>query len=475
MRLSFLSLVTSMKRLYRFLIPASIYCLIYLFIPCPKELTREAWHLFAIFSCTITALITKPFHIGSVSILSLSAVTATGVVPVEQAIKAFSSPLIWLILLVCLMAKGIMNVHLNERIAYMFARRFGKGISGISYSLVLTDTCLSPFIPSTVAKAGGIMMPIFNSIADFPTSKEQASDLRNFLSLLYAQVMCITGAMFLTGTSGNPLIYNIAAEQGISLTWITWAKAAFLPALLSLLIVPYVVLKCSSPNLGKGIDFPKLAAEKLARMGPISYKQIIVLCVLLLVLTLWIIGPKYGISNVSASLLGLSLLLITNILSFEELAAEKSVWSMFLWFSIIVMLAQSLQSAGVIGYFTSLFQGIVPSGNWYISLLCITLVYFYSHYFFAGAVAHISSMYGVFLSLALASGSPPLLSCLALAFASGLFMSLTHYSAASTAILYANTSISVARWWGVGLLASVINLCIWSTFGPLWWRFLGLC
>lgn len=463
-----------MKRLYRFAIPALIYALIYVCMPCPKELSKEAWHLFAIFSCTIASLITKPFHIGTVSILSLTAVTATKVVPLEQALSAFASPLIWLILLVCLMAKGIMNVRLNERIAYMFAMRFGKGITGISYSLVLTDAVLSPFIPSTVAKAGGIMMPVFNSIASFPSDRTQAAGLKNFFSLLYAQVMCVTGAMFLTGTSGNPLIYNIAAEQGANISWTLWAKAAIIPALLSLLVIPYIVLRLSPVHLDSRLNFQKLATEKLAQMGPMGSKQVIVLIALLVMLTLWVIGPKWGINNVAAALIGLSMLLVSNILTFEDLASERSAWSMFLWFSIIVMLAQSLQSAGVITYFSSLLQGVIPLGNWKIGLLCITLAYFYSHYFFAGAVAHISSMYGVFLAIALAIGSPPVFAALALAFASGLFMSLTHYSAASTAILYANTSISVAKWWSVGFVVSLVNLIIWSSVGPLWWHFLGV-
>jgi divalent anion:Na+ symporter, DASS family len=463
-----------MKRPYSFLIPALIYAVTYLCIPCPEALSKEAWHLFAIFSCTIASLITKPFHIGTVSILSLTAVTATGVVSLERAMSAFASPLIWLILLVCLMAKGIMNVRLNERIAYMFALHFGKGVTGISYSLVLTDTILSPFIPSTVAKAGGIMMPVFNSIASFPSDRIQAANLRNFLSLLYAQVMCVTGAMFLTGTSGNPLIYNIAAEQGVSIGWTLWAKAAIVPALLSLLIIPHVVLRLSPLRLDPRLNFQKLAAEKLAHMGPMGSKQVIVLVALLLMLALWVVGPRWGINNIAAALLGLSVLLVSNILTFEELAAEKSAWSMFLWFSIIVMLAQSLQSAGVIAYFSGLLQKVIPSGSWQVGLLCITLVYFYSHYFFAGAVAHISSMYGVFLSIALALGSPPVIAALALAFASGLFMSLTHYSAASTAILYSNTSISVAKWWSVGFIVSLVNLIIWASVGPIWWRFLGI-
>lgn len=463
-----------MSKFNQFLIPALVYLLIAFVFPTPPELTSQAWQVFAIFSCTITALITKPFEAGTVTLLSLAAVTCTGAIPVQKALEAFSAPLIWLILLISIMARGIMKVRLNERVAYWFVRKFGKSLTGISYSIVLTDVILAPFIPSTVAKAGGIMMPIFNSIAQFPEDEVQIRDLRNFLCLLYAQIMCITGAMFLTGTSGNPLIYNLALEQGVTLGWLNWAIAALLPACISLLAVPYLVLKLNPVHLNERLNFRLLAEEKLKNLGPVSRKELIVMASLLVVLLLWIIGPSYSIHGVSAALIGLTLLLLTNILTFEEVTAEKPAWNMFLWFSIVIMLAQNLQSLGVIHYFTNALRQVVPTHNWSISLSCITLVYFYSHYLFAGAVTHISSMYGVFVALGLTLGCPPVLTCLVLAFASGLFMSLTHYSAASTAILYANTSVSAARWCGVGLVVSILNIAIWASIGPVWWKLLGI-
>ena len=63
-------------------------------------------------------------------------------------------------------------------------------------------------------------------------------------------------------------------------------------------------------------------------------------------------------------------------------------------------------------------------------------MYFYSHYFFASITAHVSAMYALFLAVALALGTPPLLAARVLAFFSNLMASLTHYGTAPAPILF---------------------------------------
>jgi divalent anion:Na+ symporter, DASS family len=461
-----------MIRILAFAIPLALYGVIEYGITAPRALSKDAWSLFAIFSSTIVALITKPLPTGSLALISLACVTATGTIPIQTALDGFASPVIWLILTVCLLARSIIKVGLSNRIAYTFAKRFGTGKIGLSYCIILTDVLIAPFVLSPTARAAGIMIPVYNSMANFVPDKKESINLKNFLSAVYVQTTCIVGAMFLTGTSGNPLIHKIALAQGISISWMTWCMAAFLPGITCLMLLPYLVKRYFS--FSSNVDFKSLAKEKLTDLGSIKVREWIVIMVLIGTLSLWIYGPKWGISQVSSTLIGISILLLTNILTFEEILQEKEAWSIFIWFAVIVMLSQNLQSLGVIGYFSQIFQTFIPQQNWYIGLFTITLVYFYSHYFFAGAISHISSMYAVFLALALGVGAPPLLATLVLAFASSLFMALTPYAGASTALIFSNSSIPIFQWWRVNFIISGINLLIWGTIGVIWWKFLGL-
>jgi divalent anion:Na+ symporter, DASS family len=63
--------------------------------------------------------------------------------------------------------------------------------------------------------------------------------------------------------------------------------------------------------------------------------------------------------------------------------------------------------------------GIADLGwGWQASSLALLLVYYYSHYFFASNVAHVSAMFSAFLVCMIATGAPPVLASLVLAFLS---------------------------------------------------------
>lgn len=63
---------------------------------------------------------------------------------------------------------------------------------------------------------------------------------------------------------------------------------------------------------------------------------------------LWAVGEQtFGINNATASLCGVSLLLLGGVLSWDDCLSERSGWDCFLWFSIMITLASGLESLGV--------------------------------------------------------------------------------------------------------------------------------
>ena len=49
--------------------------------------------------------------------------------------------------------------------ATIFVKWFGKSTLGLAYGLAAAEALLAPAMPSTTARAGGIFMPIINSLA----------------------------------------------------------------------------------------------------------------------------------------------------------------------------------------------------------------------------------------------------------------------------------------------------------------------
>jgi DASS family divalent anion:Na+ symporter len=83
-------------------------------------------------------------------------------------------------------------------------------------------------------------------------------------------------------------------------------------------------------------------------------------------------------------------------------------------------------------------------------------------------------MYGAFLAVSVAVGTPPILAALALGFFSNLFSSLTHYGSGPAPVLFGSGYVALHTWWMLGALISVINIAIWVIVGGLWWKVLGL-
>jgi len=158
----------------------------------------------------------------------------------------------------------------------------------------------------------------------------------------------------------------------------------------------------------------------------------------------------------------------------EDILKERAAWDTFIWLSTLVMMATYLSKLGLVGWFSGEMTGLFDGAGWLPGFLALSLVYFYSHYFFAGNTAHISSMYAAFLAVALALGTPPLLAALVLAFFSNLFSSTTHYGTGPAPVLYGSGYVRLIDWWRLGAIVSVINITIWLGIGGIWWRAIGL-
>jgi len=80
------------------------------------------------------------------------------------------------------------------------------------------------------------------------------------------------------------------------------------------------------------------------------------------------------------------------------------------------MIATYLNVLGLIPWFSETMGDYVQGVHWIAAFLNLSLVYFYSHYFFASNTAHVSSMYAPFLAVYILVGTPPMLTALVLAF-----------------------------------------------------------
>jgi DASS family divalent anion:Na+ symporter len=137
------------------------------------------------------------------------------------------------------------------------------------------------------------------------------------------------------------------------------------------------------------------------------------------------------------------------------------------------MMAGFLTEFGLMKWFTGVVGGVFRGLPWVATLAGLALVYFYTHYFFAGNSSHASAMYVPFLGLAIAAGAPALVAALLLGYLSSLFAGLTHYGTAPAPIFFGAGYVPLRTWWALGLIVSIVNLIIWFGVGSVWWKILG--
>jgi DASS family divalent anion:Na+ symporter len=461
-----------------------VIALIIWFIPAPQGVKENAWHLFAIFAATILGIILKAAPMGTMCMMAVAFTALTQVAApgdagksITKALSGFGDKVIWLIGISFFIARGFIKTGLGNRIAFLFIRIFGKSSLGLAYGLGLADMCLAPAIPSNTARGGGIIYPIMKSMAisfdSVPEKPETHRKLGSFLTLNSYYMNLIASSMFLTGTASNPMCQKFAAGFGIDITWMSWAAAGFVPGLVAFFVVPLVLYKLYPPELKKTGDAPKMAAEKLKEMGPITKNEWLMLLAFFILLGLWIFGGALSIDATTTAFIGLTLLLLTSVLTWEDVKSEKGAWDTIVWFAVLVMMASSLNELGFIGWFSDLIKIKIGGMTWTVAFPVIILVYFFSHYIFASATAHVAAMYAALLGVGVAVGIPPMLLAMMLGFMGSIYGVLTHYGHGPAPVFFGSGYVDLKVWWLRGLEIGIVLLVIYMIAGGLWMKILG--
>ncbi len=435
------------------------------------------WGLLCIFGATVCALITRPLPSGAVVLVAATTGTLLGVFTIETALSGFANVTVWMIVAAFLFARGLVMTRLGERIAYTIVRRLGGSPLRLGYSLVLADVAMAPMTPSNTARAGGILFPIALNVARAFGSEPGATAPRigAFLMLTLYHGDLVASAMFLTATAPNPLVAGFAQQaSGVTVSWLTWAAAAAVPAAVGLLVVPYVVYRLCPPAVHDAQTAQTLAAERLREMGPIRRDERIMLGVFSLVLALWLSGEWHGVSPTTVAWLGLTMLVLTRVLAWRDIIEEKGAWDCLIWFGGLIMLSTELNRAGFPKALATAAGGFVGGWPWWWALIALIVVYLYSHYAFASLVAHVTAMFPAFFAISIALGAPPLVTALAFGFFSSLNAAITHYGTGPAPIIFGAGYVTQPKWWRVGFVMSVVHLAIWLPIGLLWWKVIGL-
>ena len=386
-------------------IPAAIalaLTLILWFIPAPEGVAPNAWHLLALFIGIIAGIIGKAMPIGAMAMLAMTIVALLQVTvpelgadgnpiknPAAQAAKdalsSLNSPLIWMIGIAIMISRSLLKTGLGTRIGYLFLSLFGKSTVGVAYSLALCDLLIAPVTPSNTARGGAIVHPIMKAIAtsfDSDPEKGTQNKIGRYLALVNYHANIISCLIFLTATAPNPLVVDLVAkatDSKIHLSWGTWFVAMVVPGMVAMVLMPIILYFLYKPEITSTPDAPEMARAKLKEMGPMSRNEKITLGVFAVLLVLWagLLAPLgIKVDATTTTFLGISLLLLTGVLTWDDVLKEKGAWDTIVWFAALVMMATFLNKLGLIKWFSDLMgQQIQGMGlSWVVGCALLALV-----------------------------------------------------------------------------------------------------
>mmetsp|Transcript_9182 Transcript_9182/g.23563 ORF Transcript_9182/g.23563 Transcript_9182/m.23563 type:complete len:565 (+) Transcript_9182:247-1941(+) len=467
-------------KLVPFIFSVGLGLIINFLVPRPDGVSREAWRLLSIFVSTVAGLVVGPLPVGAWAFAGVTAALASKTLTFSAAFSAFNADVIWLVVNAFFLAKGFVKSGLGDRVATHFVKLFGSSSLGLSYGLTVSEGILSPSMPSSTARCGGVYLPIIVSLAKQAGSLpgKTANKLGAFLAQAQLQTTGHLSSISLTGAAQNSLGLLLAANLGHAVPnpWITWFKAGIVPGLVGLILTPLIVYKICPPEIKETPEAPKIAAKKLQDMGPMRKIEWMVAGTMLATMVLWIVGDAIGISGASAAMIGITMQMIGGVLTWDDLLGEKGAWDTLIWFAALVGMSAQLKNLGLIAHLSNGVNSFLATMNmgWPAVFVGLHTAYFLLHYLFASQTAQLAALGAAFLATMIGAGTPPILAALTIPFHTNLFGAITHYASGQAAVYYGSGYYDMKTTFRVGAIIGVLNLVIWGVVGAFWWKLIGI-
>ncbi|QPR28921.1 anion permease [Edwardsiella hoshinae] len=468
-----------MKKGYLLLIPfvvgAVLACL-----PAPAGLSHHAWLYFAIFIGSIVGLILEPLPGAVIGLMAVVIIAGLGrwvLFSPEQltaahfhatsaafkwAVSGFSNSTVWLIFSAFMFALGYEKTGLGRRISLMLVKSLGRRSLTLGYAIAIADLVLAPFTPSNTARSAGTIYPVISNLPPLYDSKPNDPSARrigSYLMWVSISITCVTSSMFLSALAPNLLSSALINQMtGLQISWGSWF-IAFLPCGIVLwLLTPLLGYWLYTPEVKVNDDVPKWAKQELANLGGLSQREKLLLVFVILALLLWVFGSGF-INSAIAALLVIALMLVSNVITWDDVIGNKAAWNTLFWFGTLVSLASGLSAVGFVHWFGLLISQYLNGMSVDVACVSLLLCFYLLHYFFASTTAHATALVPVMIAAAMdIHGINMMAFSLAMSLSLGIMGIITPYGTGPSPIYFGSGYLPSKDFWRLGAIFGLVNL-----------------
>ena len=454
------------KPLLNALIPVLVWIVLSA-IPAPKGLPSVAWHYFGLFFAVIVGLILEPIPASVIGLLGLGVAAALRLVgnspsaAVDWALSGFSNSTIWLIFIAYIFGLGYEKTGLGRRIALNLVKLLGKRTLGIGYAVAFSELILGPFMPSNTARSGGTIYPIIKNIPEIFGSRpgDTSRKIGAYVMWTGLAACAVISTLFLTANAPNLLGVELVSKTlKLSISWREWFLGIVPIGVFLFLAMPLLTYWLYPPQIKSSEGASKWADEALSKMGRISAKELLMAALALIALVLWIFAAA-SLNATTVAIVIFVLMLLTGIITWDDVLAYRQAWNMLIWFGALVALADGLRISGFLKWFAASASDQMKGLPILWIVVLMVAIYYLIHYMFASLTAHATALLPVFLTAVVAVPNMPLkLVAMLLCYTSGFSCLLTPYASGPSAIYYGSGFILRKDFWRLGAIFGLILL-----------------
>jgi L-tartrate/succinate antiporter len=456
-------------------------------LPSPAGLEQHTWYYFAIFTGVIAALVLEPLPNPAVGVIGVTVVAVlaewTLFAPadvakpgfnvageaIKWALSGFASSTVWLVGGAFMFALGYKKTGLGRRIALLLVRALGRNTLLLGYATTIADTILAPFTPSNTARSAGTIFPVVVNLPPIYDSKPHDPSARKigaYVLWTTFAASCVTSSLFMTACAPNFLALEFIRKIAhVEISYRQWMTASVPFALPLLLVLPALIYLIYPPGLKRSPEVSAWAADELAKIGGISRQETTLAVLVVLAILLWVLGGDY-VDAATAAFVVVSLMLITRVITWEDMARNEAAWTTIVLLATLVTLADGLARAGFIKWFAANVAASVGGMAPMTMILILVTVYFFSHYMFASLTAHTTALLPVMLAVGLGiPGMPADKLALALALTTGIMGIITPYATGAALPYYNSGYITPPEFWRLGGIFGLIFLAALLAIG----------
>ncbi|MFQ6131437.1 MAG: SLC13 family permease [Armatimonadota bacterium] len=312
-----------------------VFAIVYA-LPTPQGLRPEAHHCLALLALLVIYWATEPVPLPVTAFL-----VGVGLVVLrirddpDDAFMPYARNAVFFILGALILAQGLAESGLDQRLAYWLLAFFGKSFNALLASTIAVTTVLAAFLPSHSVAA--IMVPVL-LMACRQAKLQRTGPHGKALMLGMALAASAAGLASPSGGARNAIVLSLLRHQfDQTISYGHWvAMAAPIAAILSFFLFGLIKLCFRPPNQQLAVEPAEVHA-----MGP---RQWLAIGIFALTVVLWFkVGTSWGLGTVA--MLGAILMYVSGVVNWERTQGGLS-WGVIFIYGAALAIGEALAATG---------------------------------------------------------------------------------------------------------------------------------